>query len=402
MKDYYEFLDQECDNYESLSDILKNNSTTVEEIKTEIQYFRDKFRLLAENYYLDLRNPVKMYLDVIEKIADDSDNPELHYIYICLVSDYRVLNNINTEDNDDEQLIRNYLNQKNLVAKYSELLQSHRKCSEKLIKLKSKSFRESACSFVDYRDDVDSICALAEQYDFLKNSENSEIFRDNINALLMKIYSDKDLEALMPYLLYAVLTRKNGMIQNRENYSPNITSALQYQSYNITSDNGKNFNCYQDYIAFYYDIRELYKGKEATDNEFCDFCFAYLSPLSEWYYTQCERDTDIPMMISRYIYLTNSLEFPMLYSYSDLYHTDYSEFEEKRPDLSKLWNEMITEELIHEFISILYDEDSISDICSILPEYEEYPEYARLLFYTNAEILIEYSMLDASLNFINI
>ncbi|MCM1235124.1 MAG: hypothetical protein NC489_33915 [Ruminococcus flavefaciens] len=49
----------------------------------------------------------------------------------------------------------------------------------------------------------------------------------------------------------------------------------------------------------------------------CDFCFANLSPLSEWYYMNCEPNEDIPMCLSRKIQTVMPKSFPDILSYMD-------------------------------------------------------------------------------------
>lgn len=52
------------------------------------------------------------------------------------------------------------------------------------------------------------------------------------------------------------------------------------KKYNITNDNGKNFDCYREYIELYEVLTQIYNDDSRTDMGFSDFCFGYLSPLS--------------------------------------------------------------------------------------------------------------------------
>ena len=49
----------------------------------------------------------------------------------------------------------------------------------------------------------------------------------------------------------------------------------------------------------------------------CDFCFANLSPLSEWYYQNCEPNEEIPMALCRKILHVMPKSFPYMLSYAD-------------------------------------------------------------------------------------
>ena len=102
------------------------------------------------------------------------------------------------------------------------------------------------------------------------------------------------------------------MMQKRKHFMPNLNAVLQYQDYQILKDNGKNFNRYQSELELYDHLRRAYA--EDADMDFCDFCFANLSPLSEWYYLYCEPNEDIPMTIGRKIQTQMPLSFPNLLS----------------------------------------------------------------------------------------
>ncbi len=78
-------------------------------------------------------------------------------------------------------------------------------------------------------------------------------------------------------------------------------------------DNRKNFNVYQSAVGLYEHLHRAYSEESEVDIELCDFCFANLSPLSEWYYTHCQLEYDIPMLISRKIYQLKPISFPMLF-----------------------------------------------------------------------------------------
>ncbi len=99
---------------------------------------------------------------------------------------------------------------------------------------------------------------------------------------------------------------------------------FQYQEYNILKDNGKNFNQYQSELELYDHLRRAYL--EDADIDFCDYCFANLSPLSEWYYMNCELNEEIPMVIDRKILMVMPKSFPKILSYEDYESLTEDEF----------------------------------------------------------------------------
>lgn len=124
------------------------------------------------------------------------------------------------------------------------------------------------------------------------------------------------MKLVKPYVVFAVLARKTGMMQNISHFMPNLKAIFQYQHYSIYKDNGKNFNLYQSELELYDHLQRSYMDDD-VDMELCDFCFANLSPLSEWYYMNCEPNENIPMCLSRKIRTVMPKSFPDILSYED-------------------------------------------------------------------------------------
>ena len=192
----------------------------------------------------------------------------------------------------------------------------------------------------EYAEESDFLYHLTIQHIFLHDGIKNEIYRENLKALLIHVNSDAQVRSLKPYVIFAVLARKTGMMQKRKHFMPNLNAVLQYQDYQILKDNGKNFNRYQSELELYDHLRRAYA--EDADMDFCDFCFANLSPLSEWYYLYCERNEDIPMTIGRKIQTQMPLSFPNLLS-DEAYETlDEDEIQACRDAAETLKEKMLS------------------------------------------------------------
>lgn len=135
--------------------------------------------------------------------------------------------------------------------------------------------------------------------------------------MIININSDEKLKLVKPYLIFTVLSRKTGMMQKRENFIPNLKAMFKYQDYNIYNYNGKNFNQYQSNLEFYDHLKRSYLEDADSDISLCDYCFANLSPLSEWYYSNCEPNEDIPMNLRRKIISIMPKSFPVIIDSTD-------------------------------------------------------------------------------------
>ena len=196
------------------------------------------------------------------------------------------------------------------IKKYQELLEY----LKKPIKIKNAKCEEES----------DFLYHLTIQHTFLHDGIKNEVYKDNLKSLLIHINSDEKLKPIKPYIIFAVLARKTGMMQKRKHFMPNLKAIFQYQEYNILKDNGKNFNQYQSELELYDHLRRAYI--DDVDIDFCDFCFANLSPLSEWYYMNCEPNEEIPMVIDRKILMIVPKSFPKILSYEDYESLTEDEF----------------------------------------------------------------------------
>lgn len=321
------YINEQADQYVELDELLKQNSLTFNSAKQKVKHFKEKFYSLLSKYSIISQNLVETCYDLMERISQQPDNVDLQYLYLCIMTDFGLLNDINAHDRTEEQEIRNYLHQNKLVQELESFLKLQSDNSRKLNELREYLTKPVQIKNIECTEESDLLYQMTIQHTFLYESVGNEVYRDNLNALLMYINSDEKLRCVKPYVIFAVLARKTGMMQNREHFIPNLKVVFQYQDYNIYRDNGKNFNQYHSALELYDQLRKSYFEDNDIDIELCDFCFANLSPLSEWYYLNCEPNEDIPMTLARKILTVMPDSFPMLLSYEDYGKLDDNEIQ---------------------------------------------------------------------------
>ena len=331
----YKYINEQADQYVEFDELLKQHHLTFDEAQQRANQFKEKFHNLLAKYSISSRNLVATCYDLMERISQQSDNPDLQYLYFCIMTDFGLLNEINAHDRTEEQKIRNYFRQHELVQKLAVFLKLQSDNSRKINELREYLKKPIKIKSIECAEESDFLYHLTIQHTFLYESVGNEVYKDNLNALLMHVNSDEKLRHVKPYIVFAVLARKTGMMQKREHFIPNLRAVFQYQDYNIYKDNGKNFNQYQSELELYDHFQRSYIGDDDVDMELCDFCFANLSPLSEWYYMSCEPNEDIPMSLKRKILTVMPKSFPDILSYEDYENLDedkiqmYADAEEK-------------------------------------------------------------------------
>lgn len=319
----YKYINELADQYVEFDELLKQNHLTFDEVKQKIKQFKEQFYSLISKYSIGSQNLVETCYDLIERMEQQPDNPDLQYLYFCVITDVGLLNKVLGE-RTEEQEIRNYLRQRESIQELTEFLESQTESIKKYQELLEYLKKPIKIKNAECEEESDFLYHLTIQHTFLHDSIKNEVYKDNLKSLLIHINSDEKLKTIKPYIIFAVLARKTGMMQKRAHFMPNLKAIFQYQDYNILKDNGKNFNQYQSELELYDHLRRAYI--DDVDIDFCDFCFANLSPLSEWYYMNCEPNEEIPMVIDRKILTIMPKSFPVILSYEDYESLSEDEF----------------------------------------------------------------------------
>ena len=316
----YKYINKLADQYVEFDELLKQNHLTFDEAQQRVKQFKEQFYGLLEKYSIGSQNLVKTCYDLMEHIKCQPDNPDLQYLYFCVMT-YVGLLNKELGERTEEQEIRNYLRQNELVQELTAFLKSQSESTGKYEELLEYLKKPIKIKDAECEEESDFLYHLTIQHTFLHDSIKNEIYKDNLKSLLIHINSDEKLKPVKPYIIFAVLARKTGMMQKRKHFMPNLKAIFQYQEYNILKDNGKNFNQYQSELELYDHLRRAYL--EDADIDFCDYCFANLSPLSEWYYLYCEPNEEILMVIDRKILTAMPKSFPVILSYEEIYAMEF-------------------------------------------------------------------------------
>lgn len=391
----YQYINQQAQNYIPLKELLEQNELTYDIAKQKVSEFIKNYTALLHNCHIRNQNITALCHDLIEKIAQFPENQELWNLYFCTITDTGLLNTINGVQ-AGEQSIRNYIRQQERVQELTEFKRTQTEYREKLHRLKNSLKRTVLIQDMDCMQEFQILNELTGQHTFLYGATSNQIYQDNLQLLLMHLNSNEELKAVKPYLLFAVLSRKHGMMQSREHFMPNLQTACQYQKYQIVTDNGKNFNLYQSYLELYDHLRRFYAQDNSIDIALCDFCFANLSPLSEWYYQYCQPDFEIPMNLKQKVKKLKSISFPMLYCYDDYSDYDIGEFAAEHSEIYQIWERTADLSFVNQFLKLLENGSDMQTCITELPYSNQYFAFAEVFLYQHAEITLNEQMLDVS------
>ena len=388
----YQYINEQITSYMPFKEFLKEKHLTFKEGERQALQFQAHYRNLLSKYQISDVTPVSICLGLMQELTKSPENETLQYLYICTVTDIGILNPITAPEQAVEQLVRNYLEQLERITEFQNFMQNYITYRKKYKTLKPHFKKEIMIQNLDCSQEAECLYKMALQHKFL--SMENDIYYDNLHTLLMLLNSDEILQSLKPYIIFAVLSRKHGLIQKRENFIPNISAAFTYQEYHIYTDNGKNFRNYKSYIELYEQLRRFYLQMPETDIGFCDFCFAELSALNEWYYQYCEPNEEIPMNLKQKVCSLKSLCFPVLYPYYLYSDTEFDTFQETFPKIYRKWEKAVTPAIIQKILTELCRQQDISAFVEQLPHGKEYQKFAELFLYQNAEDMLQKQMID--------
>ena len=386
----YKYLNRQAESYVPLNTLLCQRNLTFEAAEQLVQDFREKAFRLMKQYQIGNANLVQICRVLAARIKDDPQNADLVYLYFCIMTDLGLINEINSADCTAEQAVRNYFRQQDAVSELLDFYQEQLRCRDILYQIRTVPKHSYTSNNTDDKE-MQLLTELLREHDFLRFSD---ILTDNLLSLMQAVSGNEKVRCLKPYILFAVLTRKHGMMQNRAHYLPNLQSVFQYQSYQIDCDNGKNFNSYQDYVELYDSLRRYYESDDSVDMQLSDFCFANLSPLSEWYYRFCEPDFAIPMTLRRKVQNAESVSFPMLFCYDTYSDADIGEFEHQHADIYRQWKHIMTPAMTEQCLQLLCQNRPLHECTALLPKSEQYPLEAELFLFEFAEPTLEAQMLE--------
>lgn len=327
----YKLISQMADEYPELDALLKSHDLTYEKALQRANDWKNEFECLLEKLNIHAESLDTICRDIIKRISAEPESLDLQRIYCTLITDLGLL--FPYDERTEEQDIRNYLKQS---ANTEELLKAITEQKTMRLKLKNllSAVKMKMYGFKNVTEEANAVCRISTQYDLLAQEQGNAVYEDNTTALLQQIEANPYLREVKPYLIAYVLSHRSGYMLSRENYQPNLESALRYTEYNICEDNGKNFKSYQQSIELYMALRSYYQNHESVDIAFSDYCFANLSNLSDWFYENFESDAAVPMKL---IYKAAMLKAPMLPMLPEDADVDSEKLEEEMFSVINNW-----------------------------------------------------------------
>lgn len=289
-----DILNYLIDTTESLESKLKQTNLTMPQAKKDMLKFIAHTKNLCSTYSLPLDNKAKFCQDLFHYI-DDIPLKEMILLFTAVICDNGLLFDIHRDDRTIRQDISCYLSMKQQMTSFTDKLTIQSAHNLFFRKLKEKKPSDIPTRTSHNKADIYFIFQTFTAYFPLNSQDKPSILIENISFLCSILANDKILLKIAPVFIYQVVRKHKSRLLKAELFHFEWENLWTYKSYQIATDNGKNFNNYIALINFFLDLCDYFSNDPTIDIELSYYIFSELSNLCEWYYTYFEYSENIKL-----------------------------------------------------------------------------------------------------------
>lgn len=122
----------------------------------------------------------------------------------------------------------------------------------------------------DYNEELLALCGLFRET-FEMSERQTPNLADNLQYFLMEARNNDLIEKIIPFYLFQVMVRHTNRLAQNPDFQIVPASLWKYKEYEITKNNGKNFNKYERCIGLFQKLCKLYKNDPHIDIALCRY-----------------------------------------------------------------------------------------------------------------------------------
>lgn len=291
------YIDHLIDTTQSLESQLKEAKLTLGKAKSKTQLFLDHFKELCATYSLPLDNKAT-FCQIIGQRMDTIQHEDMLWLYTALILDKGLLFDTNCIDRTIKQDVGCYLAMQKEMTFLTEELQRKRDCNRTFREIKQQfKMQNHSMGYSANEADVHFILTTFKEYFPNDSTNDTQILFDNITLLCDTLAKDKELMTLAPLFIYQVISKHKSRFCSSENFHFNLAKLWENKSYQIETDNKKNFKNLTALFYFFLDLCDHFGKNPAVDIGFSCYIFSELSNICEWYYTNFEHNEHINLPV---------------------------------------------------------------------------------------------------------
>lgn len=293
----YDLINQLIDSTETLEAKLKQENLTFIHAKEGMQYFIAHIKDLCTTYSLPLNNKSK-FPQKLSQIMQNLPPQDLLLLYTAVLCDKGLLFDIERTDRTIEQDVGCYLTLKREMNFLSDDFSMKSTYKNTFIKLKNQcALKNIPLHKSGTEADIYFVFQTFTKYFAIARSHDSKIIMDNIALICSLLANNEKLLRIAPIFIYQIISKHKTRFCKTANFHVEWDKLWTYKSYQITTDNGKNFNNIIDLVNFFLDLCHYFNQNPKIDIELSHYIFSESTNLCEWYYSNCEYDEKITLSV---------------------------------------------------------------------------------------------------------
>lgn len=244
--------------------------------------FRENFKDILKRYGIDPSRKSAACREICELIRQKNDS-ELTYLWILLFLDEGIIYPYKAEDADkaSKEDKRELRVSADIFEDYCCTEAEYARRLERLRDIVSKKHSKVKCNskvplaaFKVTRDYLLSIQREAFDKDIMENMKRIQDMSGQYEGL----------NVILPLIMFKAVTGNVKSFVNNSNnvLTVDIRKLLNRRTYNIHTDNGKNFVKFEKDVKFFMALTKAYSKQFAVDVGFCYYCFGRVTNLPEW------------------------------------------------------------------------------------------------------------------------
>jgi len=293
----YEIINQLIDTTETLEARLEQENLTFTQAKEGLQYFIVPIKNLCTTYRLPINNKPK-FIQKLSQIVHTIPPQDLFPLYTAVLCDKGLIFDIERTDRTIEQDISCYLTMQRETLFFADEFSRKSTYKTTFDKLKSQcTMKNIPLQSLGNEADIYFVFQAFTKYFPFARKHDPKIIMDNIALVCSLLANNEELLHIAPIFIYQVVSKHKARFCKTENFHFEWDKLWTYKSYQITADNGKNFNNIIDLVNFFLDLCHYFSQNPAVDIELSHYIFSESVNLCEWYYTNCEYDEKVTLSL---------------------------------------------------------------------------------------------------------
>ncbi|MGN1119584.1 MAG: hypothetical protein ACI4Q4_04445 [Oscillospiraceae bacterium] len=263
-------IDKMIDETQDLDRELEESGISRETLTAQAEELKSEYNALSSKLELNLADPLPLRWEKLLRLHSKGD-PDAVRLLNMYISDCSFFGS------EADECISQYTATRKRLDELTCWETWYSSQSQQYARL----FNRIKCCKVGHAEsgtDAETVFNLMMRNGCTSGNADPAILLDNLTEISSFIHS-AGLENASPLIWFLVIIHNQKKLCSTPGFIVNPQNILRYQEYNISQNNGKNYDRYEQYCDLYLDLKDMFPQ---ADMELCDMGFLKCSNLAQW------------------------------------------------------------------------------------------------------------------------